>query len=748
MSESGSSEASSPSDAIPPEQSSASTPAAAQEFGWASPDSTATAQYPQQAQPQDQLPPAAAYPGFPPPGQTPATPTTPGVPTMPVQPMQGAPTGQPYYGPPAPGQPYYAPPAPGQPYYGQTGYVAPPPPPPAEPKATLADRKRKHKRVLWIATASVVVLALAAVGLRVSSSHSGNSIVAKVTCNPTSLESCLIKSPAGAEQIPSAGAGTDSDLWLTETTATADLYGSQITDDAAGVSSDTTTLLTADGLKNVVHTDWSAFDGNDVDLVLLDFGSQKGAQAWNDTRSAEIAAGYAGQSVAIPGDSAAKAHAGTQTDSTGSVDAAYSAVVGTIVLDVSYASPKQFSAPDLESWAGTELASLRTAPAPGADPDDAKPVGTQQVVCATLSSCLMPMPSGAERWTNPSSSKWVKSLSLTNSQYVQLTWRDDTAEQPGVLADFTSDGVKAIGHDDWEMDDADKQADIYLIQTINSSSATSLGRKYFGQPDWGPGMTSVGYAIPDEPGAQAWYSSKKDAQGFTDFAFNTTIGNVVVDGWMFFYGSFDASTATRWSQTELSLITQSLTTQDLGRLPLTAPTLPAAAQGTCPSAADCLLPLPASATDTTSTSYNAPEAVNAAAYSLQDESSMSDDYSTWLAADGFQSANHRSWTGSNGATADAVLLKYANPAQAQAATSFEYGANAVGNRVCTDAAVPDSLCLALPVSDADPQLNETVWVTAWKGDYEVSIHVTASDTADVADAYTWAQQQLDLLPAS
>jgi hypothetical protein len=44
--------------------------------------------------------------------------------------------------------------------------------------------------------------------------------------------------------------------------------------------------------------------------------------------------------------------------------------------------------------------------------------------------------------------------------------------------------------------------------------------------------------------------------------------------------------------------------------------------------------------------------------------------------------------------------------------------------------------------------NETVRVLAWKGDYEVSVSATRSSGANVADAYAWARQQLDLVPAS
>ena len=72
----------------------------------------------------------------------------------------------------------------------------------------------------------------------------------------------------------------------------------------------------------------------------------------------------------------------------------------------------------------------------------------------------------------------------------------------------------------------------------------------------------------------------------------------------------------------------------------------------------------------------------------------------------------------------------------------------MGAAGCTDSALPHSVCLAAPVSATDPLQKENIRVLAWKGDYEVSVSVTRSNAADTADAYTWAQQQLDLLPAS
>jgi hypothetical protein len=651
----------------------------------------------------------------------------------------------PYFAPPFPareqfpgqyqGQPQWQLPSqPGQgmpnPYY-TAAYSAPPPP------------KRNRKRILWISTAVVVVLALAAAGVyALLPGRTGNSVVAKVACRPAALATCLILAPAGAEVFSAAG-----DPWAHQTEASSDLYQATIAHDSPGVGADGAALLGTDGMRTLVHTDWNAVDGNDVDLVLLQFATQKGAQAWNSTRTAEILAGYGGPAVAIPGDTTAKAHTAAKADAQGNIDAAYSTVVGNIVLNVSYSSPKELSAADLATWAGTELASIRTAPPAAADPADTA-AGTENVACSELTSCLVPMPSGAERWTSPTSKLWVKSTTLTQSQFVKLEWQSEESVQQSVSDNFTSDGVTGIVHDDWDTDNADKQADIYLIQTITADAATQLANTNFGEPDWASGITGVSFTIPNEPDAQAWYTDKKGSDGFTQFYFMQVVGNVIVHGWLFFYGSFDSGTATKWAQSELNLVNSSLSSQPIGLFPLTAPTLPAAGRGTCPASGDCLLPLPAGATDTTSSSYYVTEDLGASDFTDQyNGGSSSTDDATWMKSDGFKDAEHRSWTAADGATADTVLLKYGTPAQAQADALLEYGGNAPGERLCTGSALPDAMCLASRVDPGDFLQKETVWVLAWKGDYEVSVSVTASNQADVTDAYTYAQQQLDLLPA-
>lgn len=682
---------------------------------------------------------AAAEPYFAPPGPAQGHPegtpqaAPPGYPQVSPQAYpQGVPQGYPQGV--APGQsPWQYPSQTGQPALGM--YTS------AE-YLTAPKVKRSHKKFWWISTSVVVALALIAAGVfALLPGRTGNSIVAKVACKTTDLASCLIKEPLGALQYSSAG-----DPWSHQTSADANQYQAAIAHDTPGIGSDDAAFLGADTLRTLVHTDWNAVDGDDVDLVLLKFDTQKGAQAWQSTRTAEILAAYKGSAVTIPGDTTAKAYTGTTVDAQGNVDAAYSTLLGNIVFNVTYSSPKQLSAQDLKTWAGTELASLRTAPAAPADPADAGS-GTEQVACAAgLTTCLMPMPAGGERWSTPESKLWVRSTALTVNQYVQLSWKD--SDQAQVSQNFSADGITGVVHDDWATDDDDKQADVYLVQAITAAGATKLASTNYGEPQWDPGLTGTSYSIAGEPDAQAWYTNK-DKDGLVEFYYLQTFGNVIVEGWEFFYGSFDSGTATKWAQTELNLVSKSVTTQEMGLFPLTAPTLPAAAQGTCPTAGDCLMPLPAGATDTTSTSYYVSEGLQPTDFFSQYSSGVPNaDAATWLKSDGFKEAGHRSWDTAGGAAVDTVLLKYGTSAQAKAATLAEYGGNLPGERVCTDAAVPDSMCLATVPGSDDLLQSETIWVLAWKGDYEVSVSVTTGDEADVADAYAYAQQQLDLLPAS
>ncbi|HET9172203.1 MAG TPA: hypothetical protein VFN97_22440 [Actinospica sp.] len=694
---------------------------------------------PQQPQPQPQQ-------GFAPPSMLPAQQAQAQFPMQAQQPQQFPQQPQPQY----PGQPMPMPQPPqqqapyGYPAYGQmpAQYQSMPLPLMNAPvDAAVAKRKQRRR---FMVVGAVVVLALVGTGMYVLlSGRSGDSVVSQVTCRPANLSSCLIKAPSGAVQLAAAG----SDNWPSLTTATPDQYAADFVTGVQGVGEETQGLLAQDELKSIVHNDWNAVDGNNVDIVLLEFDTQKGAQDWNATRAAEILAEYPGTNTPIPGDATGAAHAAVKADSKGNFDAAYTAVVGRMVLDVAYSSPSQLSTPDLRNWAGTELASLKTEPAPATDPAPKAP-GTQQVACNSgLQSCLMSVPGDGSAWTSPSDSKWVSGASLTTSQFVSLFWENESAsQQQQVLSNFTADGVTGIAHEDWTVNSGYEQADIYLIQTITAAGASALDTSNFGEPQWGGGLSGVSYNVPNASGTQAWYTNKQDSNGFTDFAYTTNVGNVIVMGWFYYYGSFDSGTTNSWVTPELDRVQASEQTLPLGLLPLNKPTLPAASQGTC--SGDCLIGLPGNTTDTTSSSYQTTKALTAAGYADRYETTASADVNTWLMSDGFVSGEHRSWSASGGATADAVLLKYGTPAQAQAATLFDYGANAANNRVCTDTAVPGSYCLAAPVSADDMLQKETVRVLAWKGDYEVSVSVTTSNSADLAQAYGWAQQQLNKLPAN
>ena len=619
---------------------------------------------------------------------------------------------------------------------------------PGEPAVDPAVKKRKRKRVLWTVAAVVVVGGLIGGGVyALLPGRTGNSVVAAVECRPADLAGCLIKAPAGAVPLTSE---VSTDNWPKQTTVSANDFASHIVVDSPGVGADAATEVASDNVEKIVHNDWNAVDGSNVDLVLLSFDTQADAQSWNSARSGEILSGYPGQTVKIPGDSTGAAHVAVKEDAHGNLDAAYSAAVGDLVLNVDFSSPSPFNAQDLANWAGTELASLHGAPAAPADPAPT-PVGTEQVACQSrLTACLTPLPDGGQPWTSSTGSDWVAGSTLSTSQLVDVLWSGSTSQDRSeVMSNMTSNGVTGVAHEDWTVgEEADQQADIYLVQTISATGAKNLAQNNFGEPDWNNGLTGTSYSVPGLGNIQAWYTNKTDSNGFIEYSFTATIGNVVACGWMYFYGSFVSSLANSWTKDEVDSMTATERTAPLGMFPLNASGVPASSQGTCAASGDCLLPLPGGASDTTASSYEETKSLPAAQYAIQYETGQSDEVTTWLTSDGFQSAEHRSWTASYGATADVALIEYAKPAQAQAAVLLEYGINAAGDRSCTDSAAPDSRCLAEPVSADDPLLKDTVWVLAWKGDYEVSLQVTATDAADVSQAYTWAQQQLDMLPAN
>lgn len=712
---------------------------------WASPDGAArtdpaapTMAVPI-AQPQPPIP--AAAPQYPVPG---------------AAPQYAAPAPAPQYAAPAPAPQYQVPgqpaayPQPGQPGQpmgypqpGQPGYGYMQPyqytPSPEEVAAAL-EAKRKRKRKLWTWTAVVAVVAVVGAGVVVvESGRHGNSVVSAVTCAPAKLSSCLIKQPQGAETL------SDTPTWDQAAVPSMEAVGANITADAKDMASQTSIALEANGENAVAHTDWNAVDGNDVDMVLLKFATIKGAQSWNAARNGEILAAYTGPSVAISGDSAEKAHAAAKADAKGDYHAAYSAVVGNIVLNLSYTSPNKFDPADLQNWAGTELASLGSAPKPAKDPADTSSGGTEEVSCSRLTSCLPSTPSGFGPWLAPPKG-WTSSRTLTPKQYVKYEYL--AADVSDVEANFSKYNITGVAHTDWANASAEQQTDVYLIQALTEAGAQGVYSDNFGEPVWPKGEKGISFSIPGEPDAQAWYANKKE-NGFTDVYYTTRVGNTIVEAWSFFYGSVNKAVASKWATSTINKVKVTEAQKPVGLPSLGTPTVKIPAQGSCSASGDCLVALPSGAKDTTQAStMSSSKSVTAEEYAVGYESDFNQQFTGWLGDDGFQSGEHRSWKASSGATADGVLLKFGSPAQAQAAAMLEYGLGTESDRVCTISSVSNAYCMADPVGAADYYQMETVSVVAWKGDYEVRVSVTVSNSAQVAQAYAWAEQQLAMLPAS
>ncbi|WP_157435753.1 hypothetical protein [Actinospica robiniae] len=659
-----------------------------------------------------------------------AAPTAATAPTMAVPaPTMAVPVAQPQA--PAAGQPGY-------------GYGIPQPyqhmPSPEEIQAAVV-ATRKRKRRLWTLAAVVAVVAVVGAGVTVyENERHGDSVVSAVTCTPSKLVSCLIKQPAGALTL------SDTPTWDQAAVPTADTFGTHMTADAKGMTDQSSILVSGDGANSFAHTDWNAVDGNDVDMVLIKFDTIKGAQSWNATRNGEILAAYPGQAAAVPGDSAEKAHAAAKADATGTFHAAYSAVVGNMVLNLSYSSPNTFDPADLQNWAGTELTSLWSAPAPAKDPADSTGNGTEDVACPDLRACLPSMPSGYVPWGASANSDWIGATSLTVKQFVDGRW--DKKSRSEVISDLEADDVTGIVQIDW-VDASSRQADIYLLKTLTQSAATALFNEFDEPSDFEGYIKSNAYST-GATGVDAWYGSRADPDGLVQSTFTGQVGNIVLAGSVNFEGHFDKSLAGKWIADAVKRVQGTKSTQPIGLPSLATPTIQIPAQGSCAASGDCLMAQPSDSKDTTTTSKVArTKSVSAMQYSSGYESDETMQYDTWLSSDGFQSAEHRSWTSSSsGANAEGALVKFGSPAEAQAAALLEYGLGTENDRDCTISSISNALCMATPVGVNDYFQMETVTVLAWKGDYEVRVNVTISNEAQVAQAYAWAEQQLATLPAS
>ena len=679
---------------------------------------------PQQPQFQPQPQSQPQLPMQPPPLQPPAQVPAP----MPGAPAWGQAWGQaqqpPYPPPQFPGQ---------QPQYGAPQYPGQVPQYPVAPPAPRGWRSNR----LAIGLAAALALVVVGSGIyRIAGRHDSSSVSA-VTCNPEVLTSCLIAKPGSANSF--------NDAWGSSTTPTVDQYISYLYGGSSTIAQQNARdNLTNAGLKDIAHTAWKGSNSDQIDIVLLRFDTADGAKAESLNLTGHFVSDAYGRSAPVKvADTAAYMET---ADSDGLIPVRYAIAVGDILLVEHFYSPGTMDSASFQAWTGAEAASLKSAPTPHESPTPTPT--TETVTCADgLSGCLMPPPSGTTPWDTA----WGRDHSPSVDDEVNEFYSDATTKA-NAKGRLVADGVTKIAHDDWNTTNGDG-ADLLV-----TSLATTAGAKgAFSDAAWDP-TGKKSFTVPGYSDVSALYDSTKDSDGYTNGLIVGRVGTVVMEMYVFSQSTFSPSRFASWAVTELDLLRQHSTQHTVTVAPPAIPTLaavtgtPAAAcseSGQTPALSGCLAPVPSGASADTGGSYDASTSVTIPDFVARywgDETADQRSYETsLLTSDGADAVAHRAWTSGDGTWADDVLIHFSRSYEAQASSLSFAGVEAGGTVPCSTAALPDAYC---SISPQNAQGDVKVEVIGYRMAVEMRLVLFCPVTANVSDALSWAQQQLNALPGS
>ena len=705
------------------------------------PDHSPTEQIPAEQIPADQVP----TDQVPWPQPTPQPTPQPQQPQYGPAPQWGQPAPQPQYGPaPQWGQPQpqaqygpapqwgQQPQAQPQPQYGpapqwgqqwqqapqQPGYGWPPPPPPAP------QRRIGRKQITSIV--ALVVIALVGGGVYAYDHFkSTDEGVSAVTCQPSTLTSCLVAKPSSASSYP--------DSWgSSRTPATADYVKWAFDSDpvAQKTASDN---LASEGLQNIAHTAWKAADGDGIDITLLKFSSPQGAHA----RGLELLGADMtnGGPVSAPDGLPGSAYTNTTPNSDGDIVARYSAYVGDVALQVHYTSPGAYSAADFASWLSAEYKSLTTAPKAAPSPQPTG--GTQSVTCSdNLSSCLTDSPSGSTAWSD----SWGGTTSPTAKQYVTQMF-SGSSWQNIISARLKAAGLTGISHHAWVTSNGEEADDLLLsFGTANGATAWYKNDVY--------SATGTSFTVPGQQNATGTYDPKADADGNISAQVFGVNGTVVMELFTWSPKSFDQTRTVTWASQQLGKIGSTSKTQPAPAAPVPTPTASKLVGGSdasisCDSAQDCLMAAPNGAVPWSGADYDKSTTATVDEYVKENwssESSAQQAYEANLLNDaGVKAIAHREWDAADGSSTIVTILQYGSDEQAQSeALDYQGAILATGSEIT----VPGLDDAVVDIKPLDTGGDVPVKIDLWKGNYEVRLAYYSLATADPQAAVSVALQQL------
>ena len=166
----------------------------------------------------------------------------------------------------------------------------------------------------------------------------------------TEAVSCLMSMPSGATARNATG--YDNTVQVTPTEFAAAQFSSQ----SGTLQSYEADLLTERGVQQIVHRAWYGVNGDQADVVVMDFASAAEAQA--DAMDYQGAILDLGQRFSIAGYPDAVGEVDEQIDQFGNVYAQIVAYTAHFEVQVQYFSSGTFSPADAVSWFDTQMAEL------------------------------------------------------------------------------------------------------------------------------------------------------------------------------------------------------------------------------------------------------------------------------------------------------------------------------------------------------------------------------------------------------
>jgi len=374
-------------------------------------------------------------------------------------------------------------------------------------------------------TAGIPLAASLSVGLCLTV-LSGCGLTPQKTLPSAQLKSELLTAPVGSK--PYAG-GTLAPGGVLNASQFVD--GNFIKADRSNETDD----ITGEDFKYAVETNWSAQDGTQADVFLLQFADSDGAQGYvsDVSESTSEQEEPSEPLTSVPGVPGSEAWAAGTINTNGDISQISWTAHGNIVVEVHYYSPGTADATGFDLLVRDQYARVTggvdtPSPLPAPTGSAPAPVATGAATATgadrnRLKGDLVPPPGGAQPWQ--SSSQDGPTGVLTLPQFISRF--ADASEAKRATAEEVDRGFQYAVRENWIASDG-SQADVLLLQFATATGAQSFVLDYQG----GVGNT-VGtggtYTVPGSGDAMAYQHSGIDSDGNVYTDGYAVVGNIAID---------------------------------------------------------------------------------------------------------------------------------------------------------------------------------------------------------------------------